>query len=72
MEITWTKTIEELKQQQCHPKDKIYFTCTKCHKLQSLLYKTVIKRDIFICRACRGVETQLRKHKEDPTYRMVY
>lgn len=68
MEIVWTKSLDELKNTNFNKNDKIKFTCTKCHKLQSLTYKSVITRDYFICRACRGVETQLKIAAEDPNY----
>lgn len=68
MEIQWSKTLDELKASNFKNSDKIYFTCSKCNKQQTLTYKCVISRDIFICRACRGIETQIKLHKENPSY----
>lgn len=68
MEIHWSKSMDELKSSKLKKTDKIYFICTKCNKEQMLRYNTCIARDIFICRACRGVQTQLELSKKDPNY----
>ena len=68
MDIKWNKSMEELKSSNLNKNDKIYFVCSKCHKEQMLRYQSVIKRNYFICRACRGVEKQLEIKKTNPNY----
>ena len=68
MDIIWKNSMEELKSSNFKPKDKIFFVCSKCHKDKMLYYKTVTNKDYFICKACRGIETQLKLHKENPNY----
>lgn len=68
MEIEWNKSLDELKSSNFKNTDKIYFICSKCKKQQMLRYKSCIARDEFICRACRGVETQLKLSKANPNY----
>lgn len=68
MDIVWKNSMEELKSSNFKPKDKIFFVCSKCNKEQMLYYKTVTNKDYFICRACRGIKTQLDIREKDPNY----